>query len=78
MRGDRLTEDVASSMARELDKRSHRNSKFLHPIGPAQVWQVNDKRSSDHIGASPAKQANPGDGRTPGRDQVVDQQNALA
>lgn len=65
-------------MARELDKRSHRNSKFLHPIGPAQVWQVNDKRSSDHIGASPAKQANPGDGRTPGRDQVVDQQNALA
>src|SRR5215813_15081046 len=68
----------ARSMALEGNERAHRDVELADLVGPAELRQVDDEAGRQHLGAELAQQPDGPLRGAAGRDQVVDQDDALA
>src|SRR3954467_9546781 len=77
-RSPRLRQKGAdASVPLEFHQRSHLDAEIAQLPSAAEIRQVDDEAGGDHVGADLAEKIGGGDRRSPGGDQVVDQDHRL-
>ena len=77
-KGAWLHPSYEASMPLERDQRAHRHVELAQLVGAAEVGQIDDEAGGEHLGAELAQKLHRALRGAAGRDQVVDQDDAVA